>query len=240
MQGVSSPPDTSHGKCHRLSSDEACAGKMPHFAVNFPLAVMELVLQSSPCNLSTGGSQQWGQTMTAPACVCFHRWLTLSGQPAAWCSPRWWWCTPRGTASRVSPSHLSGPGGPEKWECFSSSLSPGGIPGVPDIISVHVITSLNDKCPLQPMTVGFGHPACPSADAPCPAHSSLCSCCSGPLCPPLCGCCPMQPTHEGMKRWKEASACQLRTLITPDSSMTPCPMAGMDDASSCSHLLAVT
>lgn len=108
MQGVSALPDTSHGECHRLSSDEACASKMPHFAVNFPLAAMELVLQSSPCSLITRGSQHWGQTVTAPACVCFHRWLTLSGQPAAWCSPRWWWCTPRGTASRVSPSQALG------------------------------------------------------------------------------------------------------------------------------------
>lgn len=206
MQGISSPSDTSHGKHHRLSSDEACTSKMPHFAVDFPLAAMELVLQSSPCSLITRGSQHWGQTMTAPACVCFHRWLTLSGQPAAWCSLQWWWCTPRGTASRVSPLHLPGPGGPEKqekWKCFSSSLSPGGIwvhpLGVSDIISVHVITFLHDKCPLQAISMRFGHPASPSTDAPCLAHSSLCPYCFGSFCLCFCGCCPMQPTHEGMK-----------------------------------------
>ncbi|OPJ75414.1 hypothetical protein AV530_019823 [Patagioenas fasciata monilis] len=35
------------------------------------------------------------------------RWLTLSRQPAAWCSPRWWWCTLRDTASRTATSSMS-------------------------------------------------------------------------------------------------------------------------------------
>lgn len=70
MRGVSSPPDTSHGKCPRLSSDEACTSKMPHFALNFPLTAMELVLQSSPRSPIAGGLPALGANPDC-SCLCF-------------------------------------------------------------------------------------------------------------------------------------------------------------------------
>lgn len=182
---------SSAGKCHRPLNDEACAGKMPPFAISPPVAELKSCCVASPCSPlaparhgAAPGALPASSPGANPDCSCLCLLPQMANPvPSACCvvlaavvvvyAQRH---SQQGESCASSPAR----GGPKKRGCCSSSLSPSAswecCLRLLNIFGCHHFL-LCLMCASPP--AGFGHPSahqCPLVplSVPHPAQTPAC------------------------------------------------------------------